>query len=120
VNDEFKDIADARSSGGIFGMVRIHQLSASNVRVPIVLASKLSRLVQIGMRLGKFFVRGIQSADKALVKANALESVDVMEEAPPMTPEQVNFSMPDEGRSPAQKRKLRSCFIFLLHSVACI
>lgn len=41
------------------------------------------------LKLGQFFVRGAQAADKALVNANALESVDFEEEAAPMTPGQV-------------------------------
>lgn len=43
--------------------------------------------------LGKQFVRGAQAADKALVNANALESVDLAEEAEPMTPGQVRSSL---------------------------
>lgn len=39
--------------------------------------------------LGKVFVSGAQAADKALVSAHALESVDFEEEADVMTPGQV-------------------------------
>lgn len=45
--------------------------------------------MQLMLKLGQFFVRGAQAADKALVNANALESVDMEEEAAPMTPGQV-------------------------------
>lgn len=90
VNDEFKDMSDARKSRGFLGMVRLTQLPASTVQcLDTNSLYMIVGCVQLALMMGKFFVRGAQAADKALVNANALESVDVEEEAEPMTPGQV-------------------------------